>query len=186
MSARSPLIISTPELKNKGVQCDALVESIDIYPTILDITKQAINPAHAGTSLKQFLGNPGAKWDRPAFNQFARPYKAAIGGKEPKTHMGYSVRLENWRYTIWFNYTTNTYEFPELYEISSNVPTRNIAGKPELKSIESKLHQLLIDYHKGKVTYGSESKDEQGKKDKAGKKENKDKKKKAKKSNDNE
>jgi iduronate 2-sulfatase len=186
MSARSPLIIASSDLNNKGAKCDALVESVDIYPTILDLTNQDKNPTHTGNSLKPFLYNVGKKWDKPAFNQFARPYKAAIGGKDPKSHMGYSVRLDNWRYTVWFNYTTNAYEFPELYDISSAGPTLNIAGKPDLKAIETKLHQLILDYHKGKVNYSSENKDKQGKKDKVGKKENKGKKKKAKKSNDNE
>jgi len=57
----SPLIIRTPEMPNPGKQTKAIVETIDIYPTLVDICNPADQTTAkplAGKSIKQNLDNP--------------------------------------------------------------------------------------------------------------------------------
>lgn len=151
LSARSPLIISAPGIGNSGQTCDAIVESVDLYPTIIDLCGIESADNLSGNSLKPLLENPKHNWKNVAFNQFARPYDAAISGKVPVTHMGYSVRTEEWRYTSWYNVSKDSFEFPELYSFrESSYLNENLAGKPEFAETEAKLHKLVQDYKDGK------------------------------------
>lgn len=150
LSARSPLIISAPGIDNSGQTCNAVVESLDLYPTIIDLCGIESADTLSGISLKPLLENPKNKWKNIAFNQFARPYKAAIGAQVPPTHMGYSVRTESWRYTAWYNLKKDSFEFPELYSFrESSIPNENLAGKPEFAETEARLHKLILEYKTG-------------------------------------
>lgn len=151
LSARSPLIISAPGIGNSGQTCNAIVESVDLYPTIINLCGVESDDSLSRSSLKPLLKNPKAEWKNIAFNQFARPYKAAIGARVPATHMGYSVRTDSWRYTAWYNLKKDSFEFPELYSFrESSIPNENLAGKPEFAETETKLHKLIQDYKNGK------------------------------------
>lgn len=57
----SPLIIRVPGMANAGRRCDALVETLDIYPTLLDLCRPAVTEtAHPlnGRSLRPLIENP--------------------------------------------------------------------------------------------------------------------------------
>jgi iduronate 2-sulfatase len=57
-SLHSPLIIQTPQLPSQGVPTEAIVESIDIYPTLCELAGIP-SPGHLnGQSLKPHLENP--------------------------------------------------------------------------------------------------------------------------------
>jgi iduronate 2-sulfatase len=153
MSARAPLIIATPGMGQRGVVCDALVESVDIYPTILELCGKHTSQYLAGKSLKPLIIDPMTKWSGMAFNQFTRPYQAAIGARIPMTHIGYSVRTELWRYTSWYNAEKGLFEFHELYAPETPGPTVNLAGKPEYREIQERLHQMVVDYQAGNYVH---------------------------------
>jgi len=151
LSAHAPLIISAPEIGKKGFLCNALAESVDLYPTILDLCGFEGKGNLSGVSLKPLMLNPSLVWNNEAFNQFARPYEAAIGAKVPATHMGYSVRTEKWRYTAWYNLDNNTFEYPELYSFQNpGIPYENLAGNPENSDIQKRFHSLIKKYQNGK------------------------------------
>jgi len=151
LSARSPLIISAPGKSKKGISIDAFVESVDIYPTIAELCGLNLPEHLAGISLDPLLEDPDQAWSNMSFNQFVRPYKAAIGASIPMTHMGYSVRTKGWRYTAWFNVETNTFEYPELYQLDDDHKiSDNLAGEPEHTVQEEKLARALMDYKNGR------------------------------------
>jgi arylsulfatase A-like enzyme len=59
----SPLIIRTPNMPNPGKQSTALVETIDIYPTLIDVCNPADKSTAtelAGNSIRPILENPQA------------------------------------------------------------------------------------------------------------------------------
>jgi arylsulfatase A-like enzyme len=58
-SAHSPLIFKFSGMKQSGIKTDALVETIDIYPTLCDLTGVEPPPHLEGESLKANLNNPG-------------------------------------------------------------------------------------------------------------------------------
>ena len=150
LSARVPVIISSPGTGIAGATCDAIIESVDLYPTLIDLCDISPMGELSGNSLKPLLQDPAGQWKNISFNQFARPYSAAIGANQPVSHMGYSVRTESWRYTAWYNVNTASFEFPELYSMDgSDAPAGNLAGKPEFAEIEPELLQLISNYQAG-------------------------------------
>ena len=52
---RSPLIISYPGMENKGVQTKAIVETLDIFPTLCELTGIPLPDFSQGVSLKPLL-----------------------------------------------------------------------------------------------------------------------------------
>ncbi|MCC5839393.1 MAG: sulfatase [Opitutales bacterium] len=147
LDARSPLILSVPGMDTAGAATDAFVESLDLYPTLIDLAGIEERTALSGRSLRPLLEDPAAEWGRAAFTQFGRPYRAAMGGREPLTHMGYSVRVPGWRFTAWLNVETGVFEFPELYSLQdAPIESANLAGHAEHAPIEAELMEKIRAY----------------------------------------
>lgn len=73
ISARVPLIVSAPGMKAKGVGSKALVELLDIYPTLCDLAGIP-KPDHIeGKSFAPLLNDPDQKWKAGAVTQFPTP-----------------------------------------------------------------------------------------------------------------
>lgn len=148
LDARVPLIISTPEMRAKGTHCSAIVEFVDVYPTLLDICQVPAAGKLSGASLKKLLDNPEAKWNDVAFSQFIRPYKALR--KRNPTHMGYSVRVPDWRCTYWYDLSNGELVEKELYSLKyDSIERKNVSGKSEYRKIEKKLAELIERYRSG-------------------------------------
>jgi len=63
-AVRSPLIISIPQMEKAGTSSDALVESLDLFPTLIDITKPRFTRTEHkldGKSLVSVISDPKAK-----------------------------------------------------------------------------------------------------------------------------
>ena len=75
IATRVPLIIWTPDLpkSSQGKKTKALVELIDIYPTLSELSGLEILPHLEGKSLKPLLENPDLPWKEAAFSQFPCP-----------------------------------------------------------------------------------------------------------------
>lgn len=75
IATRVPLIVSTPNMSKevRGQKTNALVELVDMYPTLCDLAGIDI-PAHTeGQSFKPLLNNPEKTWKTAAFMQFPNP-----------------------------------------------------------------------------------------------------------------
>ncbi len=75
IATRVPLIIWTPDMpeSSRGKATDALVELVDIYPTLCDLAG-IDQPAHLeGHSFAPLLTDPGRKWKTAAFSQYPNP-----------------------------------------------------------------------------------------------------------------
>ena len=142
---RIPLIFSAPGISKTGVKSKAIVEAIDIYPTIIDLCGIKPERKLSGMSLKPLLLNPDKIWNHVAFSQFCRPYKAL--SSKNATHMGYTIRTYDWRYTVWYNLQNDSVEHRELYDLSEyRVEKRNIAGTKQYAKVEKKLGKQLENY----------------------------------------
>ena len=112
LDTRVPLIISIPGQERRGSSTGAIVELVDVYPTLADICGLGIPEGLAGRSLRPLIEDPRADWDKPAVSQFPRPgyYKG-----EPE-FMGYSMRTDRYRYTKWIRIKTGEAFARELYD----------------------------------------------------------------------
>lgn len=75
IGTRVPLIIKTPNMldKNRGQKSDALVELVDMYPTLCDLAGVK-KPTHLeGLSFAPLLKNPKLPWKKAAFSLFPNP-----------------------------------------------------------------------------------------------------------------
>ena len=127
LDARVPLIIAEPNAKNAGTKTDALVELIDLYPTLVELCGLPQPQELEGVSLTPLLSNPATSVKLAAFTQHPRPayYKG-----NPQT-MGVSVRTARFRYTEWRDFLTGRVVARELYDHKHDPgETRNVITSP--------------------------------------------------------
>jgi iduronate 2-sulfatase len=135
-----PLIFSGAGIPNDA-RSSALVEYIDIYPTLAQWCELEIPAACEGTSLISLFQNPQQAWKPAAMSQYPR------GGG-----MGYSIRSGPWRYTQWRD-KHGRIMAQELYDHSqSDIATVNVATDAANQATVGRLDQLL----RGIVGKGSE------------------------------
>jgi arylsulfatase A-like enzyme len=119
---RVPLLVSHPGMKNAGQRTRALVELVDLYPTLAQLCDLPLPKHLEGTSFAPLLEKPDQPWKKAAFSQYLRT------GKPP--HTGRSLRTDRWRYTEWHDLKGKPTGV-ELYdEINDPQETVNLAGDP--------------------------------------------------------
>jgi iduronate 2-sulfatase len=135
-----PLILSVPSQQSKGRKTRALVELVDIYPTLVECCRLPIPDDLDGVSMVPLLKDPDRSWKKTAFSQFPRP---AYYKRQPEV-MGYSMRTDRFRYTQWQNWKTATVVAQELYDHGLDPhETRNLALKKPYRGIVKELSTLL-------------------------------------------
>jgi iduronate 2-sulfatase len=135
LGTRVPLIVSAPGQKTVSQRTRALVELVDLYPSLAELCGLP-QPKHLeGTSFTPLLADPGLPWKSAAFSQYLRP------GKPP--FMGRSIRTDRWRCTEWRD-PKNQLAGVELYD-ERNDPkeTVNVAGEPAHQPIVADLARRL-------------------------------------------
>ena len=140
LDARVPLIIATPDHK-PGQRTDALVELLDLYPTLTDLCGLKAPPGVEGTPLTPLLIAPDNNIKSVALTQTPRPNYPR--GKQPKI-MGYSIRTQRFRYTEWRDFKTAKVQARELYDHDNDpLETVNIAAHPDHSETIVKLAKQL-------------------------------------------
>jgi arylsulfatase A-like enzyme len=122
LDARAPLIASAPGRKAAGAKSNALVEFVDIFPSLCDLAGLPIPPHVEGTSFAPLLDAPDQPWKSAAFSQIAR-----------RSTLGRTMRTDRYRFTRWHprNAPEKTVAV-ELYDYRNDpVEQENIAARPE-------------------------------------------------------
>ncbi|MEM8913650.1 MAG: sulfatase, partial [Planctomycetota bacterium] len=96
LDARVPLLFSMPGQRAAGQTTEALVEFVDVYPTLCDLANLPLPEGLEGHSAAPLLDTPDLPWKKAAFSQYPR----SDGGKRL---MGYSMRTDRYRFTRWQN-----------------------------------------------------------------------------------
>lgn len=129
LSTRVPLIVSVPGQARTGVKSNALVEFVDVYPTLADICGLDAPPGVEGISLKPLLTNPEQAWKRAVFSQYPR----TRSGSRHRGHgaiMGYAVRTQRYRYVEWQDWDSKQIVARELYDHDADPhESRNVAAE---------------------------------------------------------
>ena len=121
VALRSPLIISVPG--QQPGRTEALVELVDLYPTLCDACELPIPSQLEGLSLMPVIEKPTHPWKTAAFSQLAG---------------GYSIRAEQYRYTEWGNRGRQLYDYD-----TDPDETANIAYLPENRELIANLSERL-------------------------------------------
>ena len=136
VSARSPLIISMPEQTQPSTKTDALVELVDIYPTLCDACQLPIPSQLEGISLLPVIAQLTQPWKTATFSELKR-----------SSFLGNSIRTAQYRYTEWGD---NGQRGKELYDYYADPDeTVNIANLPEnIELVEQLSEQLSAGWQK--------------------------------------
>ncbi|TWT84290.1 Choline-sulfatase [Planctomycetes bacterium CA13] len=109
IDARVPLIIRAPDASATIRKTNALVELVDVYPTLCELAGLPVSDHLEGRSIVPLLSEPDQTWKQAAFSQFQRRH-----GRTPL--MGYSMRTDRYRYIEWQDRITQEVVAKELYD----------------------------------------------------------------------
>ena len=137
LDARTPLIIRMPDGQAAGKTTSAMVELIDLYPTLCDIVGIETPTECEGKSLLPILANPATNHRPAAVSQFKRPRNT--GGD----FIGYSIKVPEGRYTEWIHLESGKARFTEYYDHTAD-PDENRNAEQDLAPDErARLSTLL-------------------------------------------
>ena len=122
-SLRSPLIISYPKIEMPGKATEAIVETLDIFPTLCELTNISVPEFVQGKSLRPFLQEPERSGDTAV----------AYSGK------GQTIRTDQYRLI------THANGHVELYDHENQGETENVADAyPQVvQELMVRLHDRL-------------------------------------------
>jgi arylsulfatase A-like enzyme len=135
MGTRVPLMISAPGMTGNGQSCTRIVESLDIYPTLVELCGLPMQAEIEGESLVPLLRQPSAKWDKPGYT---------IWSEDGKTIHGTAVRTEQWRYAEFGKDGVNG---AMLFDPHADpLEMKNLADDEKHKSVVAELSVLARKY----------------------------------------
>lgn len=136
IDARAPMLISVPGT-TAGARTGALVEFVDMYPTLCELCGLPVPEHCEGLSFVPLLDDPDRPWKRAAFSQYPRR-----GGEV----MGTTMRTDRFRYTVWEDVTSGEVLARELYDHAED-PHENVnaalspAYREEVARLEAQLRR---------------------------------------------
>ena len=128
LSTCVPLIIAAPSFQ--PATTDALVEMVDIYPTLAQLCKMAAPSDLEGRSLVPLLQDPNQAWKSAVFSQYPRQREGHRHRKHGEI-MGYAVRTKQYRYVQWQEWDSAKVIAKELYDHNVDAAEAiNVADDP--------------------------------------------------------
>jgi len=132
IATHAPLIVSAPWQRSPGKKTEALVEFVDIYPTLAELCGLAPRQELEGTNMAPLLDNPNLPWKKAAFSQYPRE-----GG------MGHTMRTQRYRYTEWVGKSGDLVAV-ELYDHQLDPKeNQNLANLPDKAEVVRELSDVL-------------------------------------------
>ena len=129
IGAKVPFIVRAPGLSKSGTTSEAMVELIDVYPTLANLAGLKTPDHLQGTSLRPLLGHPERLGQRK--------YAYSVVTRGPK--LGYALRNQNWRYGKWP-------DGEELYNLRNDPKEKkNLAHKEHLNDRLEEFRKVLAD-----------------------------------------
>ena len=157
-ATHSPLIISAPGFKSGNT--NSMTEHIDIFPTVCDLAGVKVPEVLDGKSLKSIMKSPKNTVKEFAVSQYPRTATTSETdrlGYATAKYMGYSIRNERYRYTVWMgeNFRSNmTFKKDlvigtELYDYKVDPDeTINVVNEKKYATISKELEGKMIQFFK--------------------------------------
>jgi iduronate 2-sulfatase len=136
MGTRVPLIVAAPGAKGNGTACFRPVQSLDIYPTLVDLCGLPTPPqGFEGASLTPLLNRPQAEWGRPAYS---------VWSEDGRTFHGVAVRTEQWRFV---EFGADGVNGAMLFDPKADpLEMKNLADDPKYAPVRAELSALTRAY----------------------------------------
>lgn len=109
VDTRVPFLMAGPGINAAGHQTDSLVELLDIYPTLCELTGVPVPDFVDGKSLVPVLKDPTKSVHKAVYSQYYRK----LNGEE---YMGYAMRTKSHRLVEWRDFETGEVTARELYD----------------------------------------------------------------------
>lgn len=135
---RVPLILAAPGAAGNGQASPRVVQSIDVYPTLVELCGLTPPTALEGRSLAALLADPRAAWGHPAFT---------VWSEDGRALSGVAVRTERWRYAEYGGGRDGALLLDP--EADPNELT-NLADDPRLAAVRAELSALVRRYAAGR------------------------------------
>nr|WP_315148615.1 sulfatase [uncultured Flavobacterium sp.] len=159
-ATKAPLIIAAPGIK--GGKTNSQTEFVDVFPTICNLAGLPIPNQLDGKSLKPLMLNNKASVKEYSVSQYPRKLKkeeAASLGYKKGNLMGYTLRTNQYRYTIWMNDFTSKQAFEaskvyatELYDYEKDPLEKvNVVKDKKYEKIASDLNAKMMEFFKSQV-----------------------------------
>jgi arylsulfatase A-like enzyme len=153
---RNPLVVAGPDVR-EGAVADALVELVDLLPTVSDLTGACVRHTHFGRSLAPLLVDPTGAHRAHAFSEggFRATdhdlFERAGGVYRAKTELqharpelvGTAIAVRSPTHT----YVHRAYESDELYDrVADPAETTNLIDRAELADVAAVLRGVVLDW----------------------------------------
>ena len=141
-ATRAPLIVAVPGMKAAGRKTDALVEFVDLFPSLAALCGLPAPAGLEGQSFAALLDDPKAPWTKVAFSEYPK------GGFQ-----GTAMRNDRYRYVEWRD-KSGKLVARELYDHQADPQeNENVAERPENAETLAQLGRDL-ETHRRRVTAG--------------------------------
>ena len=160
-ATHAPLLISAPGIKPSRTKSPT--EFVDIFPTLCDLTGIKI-PMHLdGKSLVPVMKDPKVYVKEFSVSQYPRPANKIENGRlgwSDGEFMGYSIRTNKYRYTIWLKDSFRSYKpyskglvvASELYDYEKDPDeTINIVDEKIYASVAKDMNDKMLNFLSSQV-----------------------------------
>jgi arylsulfatase A-like enzyme len=134
---RNPLVIRYPPAAPAGATVDALVSTVDLAPSVLDLAGAPIGPHLQGRTVAPLLADPNAPWREAVlveFYTYENPFNHLVD-------MDYRlIRTDRYKYIHWMQHP----EMDELYDLANDpFETDNRVDDPGYSEVRVHLREEL-------------------------------------------
>jgi len=156
-ATRSPLIVAAPGFKAGKTSSQS--EHLDIFPTICNLAAVPV-PVHLqGKSLKPLMENNKATVKDFSVSQYPRKLpkeEVKKMGYDDNKIMGYSIRTDKYRYTIWMGNFTSDQPFSagkiyasELYDYVKDPQEKvNVVNDRSYAAVSKEMYNKVVEFFK--------------------------------------
>ena len=164
-ATRSPLIIAAPGMKPG--KSTSPTEHVDIFPTICNLAAVPVPTQLQGKSLKPVMLDNKAKVKEFSVSQYPRKLQkeeVKKKGYDDNKIMGYSLRTDKYRFTIWMSNFTSDQPFKadkiyatEMYDyVKDPLEKANVVHDKNYTAVSKNMYNKMLDFFKSqeKTTKG--------------------------------